>query len=68
MFLSQLELFCLTDYKRPSDQIRWLRERGYRFEIGASGRPKVLRLSVEQRLENHGKPRTKTPRFDLVNI
>lgn len=67
MFLSRDELHELTDYKRPAEQIRWLTKRGYRFEVGASGRPKVLRATVETRLENHAKTRAKTPRFDLVN-
>jgi hypothetical protein len=51
MFLTPEELHALTDYKRPCDQMRWLREHGYPFEIGASGRPKVLRRIVEQRYE-----------------
>jgi hypothetical protein len=49
MFLTDDELLALTDRKRPSDQIRYLRERGYPFEIGAKGKPKVLRSVVEQR-------------------
>ena len=67
MFLTQEELRALTDYKRPSDQIRWLTEHGYRFDVGASGRPKVLRSVIENRLESTKKPRTKSPRFDQVN-
>lgn len=67
MFLTREELRDLTDYKRPSDQIRWLTEHGYRFDVGASGRPKVLRSFVGNRLENGKKPRTKSPRFDMVN-
>jgi hypothetical protein len=67
MFLTQQELHQLTDYKRPSDQIRWLTEHGYRFDVGASGRPKVLRSVIENRLESTKKPRTKSPRFDMVN-
>lgn len=67
MFLTREELRDLTDYKRPAEQIRWLTERGYRFEIGASGRPKVLRATLETRLVNTRKTKPKNPRFDLVN-
>lgn len=67
MFLTHEQLHQLTDYKRPSDQIRWLTEHGYRFDIGASGRPKVLRSVVENRLENPPKTKAKGPRFDQVN-
>jgi hypothetical protein len=51
MFLSPTELIELTDRKRQSDQIQWLRKHGYPFEIGAKGRPKVLRRVVELRLQ-----------------
>lgn len=68
MFLTPEEITALTDYKRPADQIRWLTERGYRFEVGASGRPKVLRSVVEQRLGVSKSTHAPTaPRFDLVN-
>jgi hypothetical protein len=43
MFLSKDELIKLTGYRRPSYQRRWLRHRGWAFEIGADKRPKVLR-------------------------
>jgi hypothetical protein len=42
MFLTPDKLVELTDCKRRSDQVRWLRDRGYRFEVSAIGRPKVL--------------------------
>jgi hypothetical protein len=41
VFLSAAELHDLTDRRQPSAQIKWLREHGWRFEVGASGRPKV---------------------------
>ncbi len=70
MFLSRDELIELTDLKQPSAQIRWLTEHGYRFDVGASGRPKVLRSTVEARLGNSGaagKSKERSIRFDLVN-
>ena len=57
MLLSDDELFRLTDYKRPADQRRWLLERGYRFDIGGSGRPKVLKVEVERHLSGDKPPR-----------
>jgi len=57
MFLTPDQLVKLTDYKRPSDQIRWLQENGYPFEIGSSGRPKVLARVLETRLEPKGGPK-----------
>ena len=50
MFLSPDDLYELTDYIRPVDQRRWLKEHGFAHEIGASGRPKVLRAEVERHL------------------
>jgi len=49
MFLTIDEIIALTDRKQPSRQIEWLRQNGYPFEVGATGRPKVLRIIVEQR-------------------
>ena len=57
MFLSDDELFRLTDYKRPAEQRRWLLERGYRFDTGGSGRPKVLRVEIERHLTSGQPPR-----------
>jgi hypothetical protein len=50
MFLTPDELKSLTGYVRPSAQIRWLRTRGYRFEIGGDGLPKILRSAVLAKL------------------
>ena len=66
MFLTTQELVELTDYKHPAKQIRWLREHGYRFEIGASGRPKVLRSEIERRLGKTEKTTGKRPRLELL--
>ena len=43
LMLSQEELKELTGYKIPSCQIRWLKERHWRFELTRFGRPKVDR-------------------------
>ena len=41
MLLSEDEIRELTGYKRPADQRRWLSNNGYRYAIGAAGKPKV---------------------------
>lgn len=51
VFLTRDEIRELTDYKRKSDQIRWLREKGYPFEISSQGFPKVPRAAVEARFQ-----------------
>lgn len=52
MFLTPAELEQLTDYRRPSAQIRWLRAHRWRFEINAAGHPRVARAYFERRLVN----------------
>jgi hypothetical protein len=68
MFLTPGNLVELTDCKRMSDQIRWLRDRGYRFEVSAIGRPKVLIDEVRSRMLGSSPTKSKgsRPRLELV--
>ncbi len=66
MFLTPEEIVELTDYKHAAKQIRWLCEHGYRLEVGASGRPKVLRSEIERRLGKTEKTTGKPPRLELL--
>jgi len=50
MFLCDLELEELTGYRLHRRQARWLRDRGWPFEVSAGGRPSVLREAVVARL------------------
>jgi hypothetical protein len=50
MFLTPEELEALTGYGQKAKQAAWLRDRRYPFELGADGRPRVLRSYVEKRL------------------
>lgn len=50
MFLTPEELYALTDYQAPAWQIKWLQARGWKYELGASGRPKVSRTYAQQRM------------------
>ncbi len=67
LFLTHDELVELTDLKIPSAQIRWLKSHAYPFEIGASGKPKVLRSLLIQRLEQLAIPAKQSePNFDAI--
>lgn len=50
MLLAPQDIKNLTGYVRPSAQIRWLREHGWPFEVGADRRPKVLQSVAIARL------------------
>ena len=50
MFLARPEIKELTDCGHKAGQISWLRARGWPFEIGAKGYPKVLRSVAVARL------------------
>jgi hypothetical protein len=68
MFLTRAELEELTDYKLAYWQCVWLEKNGYSFQIGASGRPKVLRSHVEQKLGvmQNASTRSAQPNFDAI--
>lgn len=50
IFLNAEEMFELTGLKLASAQCRWLTNNGYPFDKSQSGKPKVLRSYLEQRL------------------
>jgi hypothetical protein len=67
MFLTSDELLELTGYKLASAQRRWLARRGYPFETNASGKPRVLRLYLQQRLcAQHERELGAMPDFDAI--
>ena len=47
LLLSRTELKELTEYARPAEQRRELERMGIPFEVGRTGKPKVLRSVVE---------------------
>lgn len=68
MFLTPSDLQSLTDYKRAPQQIRWLRQHGYRFELSGAGRPKVLWQEVERHMLSKQRRKDETgPRLELVD-
>ena len=50
LFLTPEELEDFTGYARQADQVRWLQDRRYLYELNAKGLPKVLRAHVVARL------------------
>lgn len=60
MFLTPDELRELTGRRRPSAQIRWLRDHRWAFAERADGRPAVSRREAERQLET-GAPRRAAP-------
>lgn len=52
MFLTADELHELTGRRRPSAQIRWLRDHSWTFVERADGRPAVSRREAERQLES----------------
>ena len=68
IFLTQEEIKDLTDRKIPKAQIRWLKNNAYPFEVGASGKPKVLRSLVLERLKSctTSLSNSNEPNFDAI--
>ena len=68
LFLLPEELVELTGYKRQSDQVRWLIDRAYAFELNKDGYPRVLRealiAKLGGRIEPGGFSRKPKLRFD----
>lgn len=50
MFLTADQLSELTGYQRHADQRKWLKARGWVFEVAATGRPIVSQAYAQQRL------------------
>ena len=65
LFLNHDEIEELTGYKKPSAQIRWLREHGYLFEVDARGRPRVLTSHVMRKLGGEVQSEPNPPQLRL---
>jgi hypothetical protein len=63
LFLDDADLVRLTDRKRKSKQIEWLRQNGIPFRVNATGHPVVTRAAILGRQEPQEAPaRGWTPR------
>jgi hypothetical protein len=50
IFLTSEEIYDLTGYKSRSSQEKWFCKRGWRYEVSALGKIKVLRKYAEMQL------------------
>lgn len=50
LLLTQDEMAELSGRRQPAAQMRWLLANGWKFQVGADGRPKVLRIEAERRM------------------
>lgn len=67
LFLAPSELQELTGYKYAKSQKQWLKNRGWRFEEDAAGRPKVLRAHLESKMGGSTRRTAQTePNFDAL--
>jgi len=67
LFLSNEELRELTDLKISKAQMRWLEKHSYPFEVSATGKPKVLRAYVMERLRViSASSKLNEPNFDAI--
>lgn len=69
MFLNSKQLKEMTGYQRHSDQVRWLVQNGYHFDVRSDGRPNVLHQQIIERQcksanEAESKP---VPDFSFLN-
>ena len=61
-FLTDAELVQLTGYEsRAADRRKWLKKRGWVFEVAANGQPVVARQYAEFRLGVSYAPRGSPP-------
>jgi hypothetical protein len=58
--LSPDELVEITEYRRRADQRRWLDDHGWKYEVGRTGRPKVLRAERDRHMLGGGTRKLKT--------
>ena len=68
MLLTRSDLESLTGYVRPSAQRRWLDARSWVYELGADGRPRVLRSYVEAQMGGQTERKTRRPRLHLPHV
>ena len=66
MFLTSSELRSLTGRVRPSAQVRWLRQHGYRHTVNALGTPVVAVAEANRKLVGGGKT-SQEPNSEAMN-
>lgn len=66
LLLTEDEVVMLTDYEKPRAQCRQLTKMGIMFEVGRTGKPKVLRDVVMTKLG--GSLKRKEPAVDVAAL
>ncbi len=61
MFLTPEQLVELTGRRRPSAQVRWLRENHWAYAVNADGHPRVAAAEAARQLETGGSRRSPAP-------
>jgi len=68
MFLTDNELRQLTGLQRPSAQIRWLQDNGWKFTVNALGDPVVAIAEASRKLVGGDtKKRDAPPNWDAMH-
>jgi hypothetical protein len=67
MFLTAQEIQTLTGRRRYSAQVRWLREKGYKFDVNGLGEPVVAVAEVNRKLVGAQSTRKQEPNWGAVN-
>jgi hypothetical protein len=66
VFLTAAEIRTLTGRQRPTAQVRWLRDHGYRHTVNASGAPVVAVAEANRKLVG-GVKQTQEPNWEALN-
>lgn len=68
LFLEWEEVATLTGYKLSTHQIKWLRSKGWRFELNGNRRPIIARKYAEKMLGCGGieEPSRPQPNFNAL--
>lgn len=66
MFMSEQEIERLTGKKRPSAQIRWLRDHGYKVDVNGLNKPIVAVAEANRKLLGGSVSRKQEPNWDAM--
>lgn len=66
MFLTADDIAQLTGYKRPSAQVRWLKNKSWKFDVNARGLPVVAVAEFHRHLVG-GRAARSEPNFEAMN-
>ena len=67
MFLAPEDIARLTGKARPTAQVRWLRNQGWRFAVNALGHPIVAVAEAERQLVGGGARAPRQPRWEALD-